>query len=132
MKVKRVEFISPLQLQACAGDAEWDLLSDFRVRITTDMGTWVETVLKGFRTDLSSVPRLPLMFLMFGGRARKPGVIHDWLYTRGQGDRSFADQVFFVAMGQDQNWATRTAMWLGARVGGWAFWQRRKVPTLPA
>lgn len=132
MKIADVEFLGPLQLQAGAGDAEWMLLADFRARITSDSGTAVVTVPKGFLTDLASVPRLPGMFWLFGGRARKPAVLHDWLYYLHDGEREFADAVFFAAMAHDQNWITRTAMWLGVRVGGWAVWERRKVPTLPA
>lgn len=131
MNVLDVEFIGPLQVEAIDGES-WRLLSDFSAAIQTDEGARVLTVPKGFETDLASVPRLPGMFLLFGGRARKAAVLHDWLYHEHEGEREVADAVFFKAMAHDEGLFTRVAMWLGVRVGGWAIWQRREVPTLPA
>lgn len=131
MNIIDVEFLGPLQLQAGDVDGEWTLLADFSALVTSDVGTQTLTVPKGFVTDLASVPRLPGMYLLFGGKARKPAVLHDWLYTLHDGEREIADAVFFRAMAHDENLFTRTMMWLGVRVGGWAVWQRRKVPTLP-
>ncbi len=132
MNILDVDFPGPLQLQAGPDDGEWTLLADFPVIITSDVGTETVTVPKGFLTDLASVPRLPGMYLFFGGRARKPAVIHDWLYSTHRGEREVADAVFFRAMANGENWFTRSMMWLGVRVGGWAVWNRRAVPVLPA
>ncbi len=126
-----VQFLDELDLRTVSGDAEWVLLSDFRALILHGDDAQQITVPMGFVTDLASVPRLPGLFLLFGGRARKPAVIHDWLYQQQTTDREYADAVFFAAMATDQNWFTRTFMWLGVRVGGWAVWERRKVPVLP-
>ena len=131
MKVLDVEFAGPLQVEAI-GEASWRLLSDFPAAIQTDESVRVLTVPKGFETDLASVHRLPGMFMLFGGRARKAAVLHDYLYFLHEGEREMADEVFFKAMAHDEGWFTRVAMWLGARVGGWAIWQRRPVPELPA
>jgi len=32
-----------------------------------------------FRTDLASVPRVPLAYWLAGGLANRPAVVHDWL-----------------------------------------------------
>ncbi len=58
---------------------------------------------KGFYTDLASVPRTPLLWLLAGGRANAAAVVHDWLYRNGCqfkqiGSRQEADDVFFEAM----------------------------------
>lgn len=132
MNIIDVEFLGPLQLQATDGDDKWTLLSDFSARIKTDKGDTVLTVPKGFLTDLASVPRLPGMFLLFGGKARHAAVLHDWLYYNHEGERDVADAVFFKAMAHDENLFTRVAMWLGVRVGGWSIWERRAVPTIPS
>jgi len=36
---------------------------------------------KGFETDFSSVPRLPLAFWLFGAIGDEEGALHDYLYT---------------------------------------------------
>ncbi|KAE8546133.1 DUF1353 domain-containing protein [Marinobacter nauticus] len=51
----------------------------------------------GFRTDLDSVPRVPVVYAAFKGRAVRAAVVHDYLYASQQGKR-FADQTFLKAM----------------------------------
>ena len=36
----------------------------------------------GFQTDLASVPRVPIIYEMFGNRAHHESVIHDYLYRK--------------------------------------------------
>lgn len=101
----------------------------------------VFTVPEAFETDLASVPRLPLMYLLCGNTADEAAVIHDYLYTTGLVPRAQADAVFAEAIGVIQrdkqeaakaagvpSWrraltgaadtARRGAMWLGVRLGG--------------
>jgi hypothetical protein len=131
MKIVDVKFLTPLWLEALDDDSQWRLLADFSAGVTTEDGYEIIDVPKGFVTDLASVPRLPFLFTLFGGRARHAAVIHDWLYSERKVSRELADAIFFRAMAHNQGWFTRTAMWLGVRVGGWAIWNRRPVPTLP-
>jgi hypothetical protein len=73
----------------------------------------------GFRTNLASVPRLPVVYWLCGGRANKPAVLHDYLYSTGQVPREVADAVFREAMevvGVPK--AYRWLMWAGVRLGG--------------
>jgi len=51
----------------------------------------------GFTTDLDSVPRLPLVYAVFKGRAVRAAVVHDYLYETQRG-KSFADRTFLKAM----------------------------------
>ena len=56
-----------------------------------------------FETDLASVPRFPLTWLLSGGRADAAAVLHDWLYRSGCKfkqikTREEADDVFLEAM----------------------------------
>lgn len=132
MKVLDVKFLNKLRAEAVDGsDDRWMLLEPFSAAITRDDGYSVLTVPAGFITDLASVPRLPGMFLLFGGKGRNAAVLHDYLYNERSSSREYADAVFFKAMAHDEGMFTRVAMWLGVRVGGWPIWQRRKVPTLP-
>jgi hypothetical protein len=43
----------------------------------------VVTVPAGFVTDYASVPRLPVVFLLVGGKGNRAAVVHDLLYTLG-------------------------------------------------
>jgi hypothetical protein len=85
-----------------------------------------------FVTDLASVPRLPIAYLLAGGRANGPAVIHDWLYQHPDwNDRALADQILFEAMSCDQpelghlaeSWVVRQLMYRAVRVGGWVAWR---------
>ncbi|MFL1405392.1 DUF1353 domain-containing protein [Marinobacter sp. M1N3S26] len=51
----------------------------------------------GFKTDLDSVPRIPVVYAAFKGRAVKSAVVHDYLYESQRG-KAFADRVFLDAM----------------------------------
>lgn len=77
------------------------------------------TVPAGFETDFASVPRLPFLFLLAGGEANEPAVIHDWLYHSHEVPRAMADAVLEEAMAvAGQPWWRRKLMWLGVRIGG--------------
>jgi hypothetical protein len=79
----------------------------------------------GFRTDLASVPRLPLAYWLFGSVADEAGVIHDYLYTNlVQGvTRKQADDVFAEASAVLKVAAWRRGpMWLGVRLFGGSHW----------
>lgn len=86
-----------------------------------------------FITDLASVPRLPLAYMLAGDRAPGPAVVHDYLYQLPSwGDRALADAIFFEAMGLHQpvlgfeaeNAAIRRMMWAAVRAGGWVPWNK--------
>lgn len=126
--VTRVECLDDLDLRTGPGKNEWTLLSDFCATIFGE-GDERESIVvpKGFTTDLASVPRLPGMFWLFGGRARRSAVLHDWLYSN-HAPRAFADAVFFAAMRDEENTFTRAVMWLGVRLGGWTHYLPDEVP----
>jgi hypothetical protein len=85
------------------------------------------TVPAGFRTDLASVPRLPVVYWLCGGRANKPAVVHDYLYTTGVVPRRTADAVFLEAMGVvGVPFVYRWLMWAGVRLGGASHYATRQ------
>ena len=56
-----------------------------------------------FETDFASVPRWPVVYLKYGGRASAAAIVHDYLYNYGMAlgliqDREEADFVFLDAM----------------------------------
>ena len=85
----------------------------------------------GFETDLASVPRLPFIYTMWGGKAHREGVIHDYLYridSEPQATYSQANEVFFEAMDcRDKPWYVRYPMWWGVVLGGWGSYHKKKV-----
>lgn len=78
----------------------------------------------GFVTDGASVPRLPIVFLLVGGKAKRAAAVHDFLYqTHGTRSRRQADLVFYEGMKVDgvSMWA-RELMYAGVRIGGFSSW----------
>ena len=78
----------------------------------------------GFVTDFASVPRVPIAFTLFAGKAKKSAVLHDWLYTTKPFSRLEADNAFLCAMeSEGLGWFTRHAMYRGVRIGGGSYWR---------
>lgn len=122
MNVDTVWFNSPCLLEAIDG-GEWRLHLPFTATVYFEGGASQQiTVPEGFVTDLASVPRLPGMFLLFGVKARKSAVLHDFLYSSGTFDRRTADAVFYAAMRHEEPAWRRALMWLGVRLGGWLYY----------
>jgi hypothetical protein len=110
------------ELELCEAD---DNVDDGKWRLgkplsySSEVARRVITVPAGFETDLASVPRLPLVYWLCGGRANKPAVVHDFLYTKGIVPREMADAVFLEAMRTvGVPIIYRRLMWAGVRLGG--------------
>jgi hypothetical protein len=76
-------------------------LAEDLVYVSDIFGTIV--VPAGFKTDFASVPRLPLIYLLFGNVTQGPAVIHDYLYSHlttktAKYTQKTADKVFLEAM----------------------------------
>lgn len=95
------EFLTPLDLRlvcpwANDGTGQWQGLSVFRYRSTL-LGQVVEIPF-GQSSDLASVPKAPMLFLLFGGRYAAPAYIHDYLTRCRRFAREKCDRVFLEAM----------------------------------
>ncbi|WP_250538840.1 MULTISPECIES: DUF1353 domain-containing protein [unclassified Caballeronia] len=103
-------------------DGKWILCAPLVYQ--SDVAGQTFTVPAGFQTDLASVPRLPLVFLLAGDSARKASVVHDWLYTMHPVTRDVADAVLKEAslLTGVPIWRA-WLMWAGVRVGGASHWQ---------
>jgi hypothetical protein len=108
-----VTFRTPLRLEKQDGD-KWKVLERFDVMVADAL----VSVPEGYETDLASVPRLPLAYLIAGNRAPKSALIHDYLYET-QAGRDYADDVFLAAMKEEgvSSWIAKL-MYFGVRVGG--------------
>lgn len=100
------------------GRAKWKTLSS--LQFSSSVTGSVLTVPKGFVTDFASVPRLPLMYSLFGDVGHYSAVLHDYLCRLGH-DRALADKVFMEALEEEGVGAWRRyPMYWGVRIG--ALW----------
>ena len=75
-------------------------------------------------TDFASVPRIPLVFSVFGDRAHEAATIHDYLYDTKH-NRKQADLIFRQALFEDPfipNWKAH-AMYAAVRAWGWKYYR---------
>lgn len=85
----------------------------------------------GFQSDRASVPRVPIIWMLFGDRAHREAVLHDYLY-RVDSDpivtRKQADDVFFESMQvREKSTIVKWCMWAGVRLGGCIAFHKSKV-----
>lgn len=113
------------------GRARVEYWDDTRARLLAPL-TYISrtagrlTVPAGFVTDFASVPRWPFAYWLWGGAAKGPAILHDWLYATHRLTRQQADAVFLEAMGDIGLWAWRRwPMWLAVRGFGWWAWRGR-------
>ena len=102
-------------------DVRFMLLDDLNYQ--SDLLHITITAPKGFVTDFASVPRVPIVYELFGDRAHHESVIHDFLYqTHGiriDVPRDMADKVFREAMiVRGKSKFVYTGMYWGVRLGG--------------
>ena len=109
-------YLTPVDLRLI-GDGEWLVLAPLRYH--SDTLRAVVHVPAGFKTDLASVPRLPLAYLVAGGHAPASAVVHDWLLETDTA-WALAAKVFREAMAVEgvALWR-RELMYSAVRVHGW-------------
>jgi hypothetical protein len=75
-------------------------------------------------TDLASVPRIPIAYLLAGGTSNEASVVHDFLYATRPVTRAIADAVLREASAVTgvPKWR-RWLMWAGVRIGGGSHWE---------
>jgi hypothetical protein len=117
-------FLTRLKMQASDNkdDGLWQLTSPFVYQSNVANRTF--TVPTDFQTDLASVPRLPIVYLLTGGCASEAAVVHDFLYTTKPVARRVADAVLREASAVTgvPRWR-RWLMWAGVRAFGWHHWK---------
>jgi hypothetical protein len=105
------KFLTPLDSRQI-DDTHWRLLAD--LKYLSIVAAHVIVVPKGFVTDYASVPRLPLAYLLAGGRGNAAACLHDFLYQihLPYAPKSISDDVFREALGAlGENAATRWVMY---------------------
>lgn len=86
--------------QANDHTGQWQLLHV--LRYTSDIAKTTITVPFGFSTDFASVPRRSVIaWGLFGGRAMRPAVVHDYITRQRMFPREKCDRIFLEAMQAD-------------------------------
>ncbi len=86
------------------------------------------TVEKGYKTDYSSIPWFG-RFIVRWSKVDIAGVIHDWLYEKGDESRSGADRVWRIVARSGEHHANclqAEICWFALRVGACCAWRRNK------
>ncbi|PXX38859.1 DUF1353 domain-containing protein [Aquitalea magnusonii] len=108
---------------AASGRGIWRV--DKPLRYRSDLLGHVITVEPGFLTDYASVPRVPVLYLLFGDTTHKAAVIHDWLFHHHEVcDEATANLVLLEAakVTRIPAWR-RLGIYLGVKLGGESSWE---------
>lgn len=97
----------------------------------SDILKCIITVPVGFQSDGASVPRVPIAYILFGGRAHHESVLHDYLFCKDSKPVvpfMQANRVFLEAMKcRNKNWYIRWPMFSGVVIGGHPYYHKRYV-----
>jgi len=125
------EFLTELDARLKHGsDTVWVLRPSSPLIYESDILGRIE-VPEGFETDLASVPRVPIIYAMWGSRAHREAVLHDYLFridSRPLATFSQANGVFLEAMEiRGKSWYVRYPMWWGVWIGSYGCFHQRLV-----
>ena len=124
------KFLTELDARLKDDDRVWILDSPLAYQSDIFGGFKVE-IPAGFETDFASVPRVPIAYTLYGDRAHREAVIHDYLYRIDSvPEVSFetANSVFLEAMKcRGKSWFIRWPMYLGVKFGGYSSYHKKRV-----
>jgi len=122
------KFLTELDARLIKDDKIWKL--DLPLEYESDILGLI-TVPEGFETDLASVPRVPIVYMFWGGKAHREGVLHDYLWrvdSIPSATYSQGNAVFFEAMKcRGKPVYVRYPMWWGVVLGGWTAYHKKYV-----
>jgi len=122
------KFLTELEI-VCVSEDLWRLNSPLEYESSL-LGCKI-TAPKDFYTDLASVPRVPIAYWFYGGRAHREAVIHDYLFRKNSVPIvtcSQANKVFLEAMAsRGKKKCVRYAMYAGVCLGGWTMFHKKNV-----
>jgi len=124
------EFLTDLDCRLKHGsDTVYVLLSEL-VYHSTLLGYDIH-IPSEFETDFASVPRIPIVYSLWGDRAHREAVVHDYLYRIDSvpiTDFDLANKIFLEAMtARNKPAYVRYPMYAGVCVGGKHSYHQRKV-----
>ncbi len=117
-------FLSKLEIENAdnTDDGQWLLTAPLVYQSPFMNVTY--TVPVGFQTDLASVPRIPIVFSLFGATSNEAAALHDCLYvvkgtTRAQADHILREASAATGVPFWRRWP----MWAGVRLFGFIAWR---------
>lgn len=121
-------------------DTTWDLVEPliYQSDLLKALGLVEDGIItiKPFVHDLASVPRLPFIYELWGGRAHYESVPHDWAYRIDcpvPMTYSVANRLFLECMGaRHKTKKVRYPMYAGVVLGGWRSWKKRMMDWKPS
>jgi hypothetical protein len=123
------EFLTELKTKLVDDDTIWELCDP--LLYWSEYLQYTIVVPAGFRTDFASVPRVPVAYTLFGDRAHREAVIHDYLFRKDSIPKvSFMDAniVFLEAMTlRGKSPFVRYSMFLGVCLGSIFCFHKKKV-----
>ena len=130
-----VKFVSRLKDFACVPyvkenkwDGEnWILLSELVVRLSNGRN---ELIPAGFITNFGSIPKPCRSFLNRMGKSLRAFVVHDWFYSKGEGDykQRECDRILYDLSRLDgESWFDAQMINKGLAVGGWACYKKSEA-----
>ncbi len=120
-------FTRALVVSPLADGKTWVLVEPFGYDVgELGSGDTIEVV-RGFKTDFASIPRLFWIVLPKWGKYGNAAVIHDWLYFTQQRTREEADRILFEAMQvlTVPRWQ-QYPIFYAVRWFGWFAWKRNQ------
>lgn len=115
-----IELVNP---SAYEGRGYWKLVKDMKYQ-SSMLGVSI-VVPKGYETDLTTVPRLPWMFLLLGNIGSQASALHDYLYTSKMYSRSLSDKILReAALVSGVTWWQAALLYYGVRTVGWYSWNK--------
>ena len=94
----KARFLTELEVSLVNNDSIWVLDSPL---LYHSMIAGFIQVPAGFQTDFASVPRVPIAFELYGDKAHREGVVHDYLFRRDSLPKvayMTANKIFLEAM----------------------------------
>lgn len=123
------KFITELHATLLDNDKIWEI--DSVLGYDSDLIDELIEAPKGFQTDFASIPRLPIVYTLFGDTAHREAVIHDYLYRKNSVPvvtKAVADEIFYEAMKvRGKPFYVRYPIYWGVVIGGGISYHKRKV-----
>jgi hypothetical protein len=120
------DFLTNLNATLISGDQIWELNAPLIYYSELFGRVYIPA---GFQTDLASVPRVPIIYQIWGGRSHHEAVVHDFCYRIGA-EFSFEDanKIFLEAMkARVKSKFIRWPMYLGVCMGGKPSYHKRQI-----
>ena len=121
-------FLTELDVRLKDDDTLWIILSPLIYE--SDMLGRIEVPV-GFLTDFASVPRIPIVYRLYGDRAHRESTLHDYLYrvdSLPSVTYSQANKAFLEAMkSRGKSPLICYGMYWGVVLGGWPHYHKKAV-----